>query len=87
GVRDYVDKNGFESVVYGLSGGIDSSLVALIATDALGPDRVTSVVMPSPYSSPETQADARRTAENLGTRLLEYDISEQMKGYDEMLAE
>jgi NAD+ synthase (glutamine-hydrolysing) len=87
GVRDYVDKNGFESVVYGLSGGIDSSLVALIATDALGPDRVTSVVMPSPYSSPETQADARRTAENLGTRLLEYDISEPMKGYDELLSE
>jgi NAD+ synthase (glutamine-hydrolysing) len=87
GVRDYVDKNGFERIVYGLSGGIDSSLVALIATDALGADRVTSVVMPSPYSSEETQADARRTAENLGTQLLEYDISEPMKGYDEMLAE
>jgi NAD+ synthase (glutamine-hydrolysing) len=87
GVRDYVDKNGFESVVFGLSGGIDSSLVALIAVDALGPDRVTAVVMPSPYSSPETQADARRTAENLGTHLLEYDISDPMKGYDEMLAE
>jgi NAD+ synthase (glutamine-hydrolysing) len=87
GVRDYVEKNGFERVVYGLSGGIDSSLVALIATDALGADRVTSVVMPSPYSSEETQADARRTAENLGTRLLEYDISDPMKGYDEMLAE
>jgi NAD+ synthase (glutamine-hydrolysing) len=87
GVRDYVEKNGFESVVFGLSGGIDSSLVALVAADALGPDRVTAVVMPSPYSAPETQADARRTAENLGTRLLEYDISEPMKGYDEMLAE
>jgi NAD+ synthase (glutamine-hydrolysing) len=87
GVRDYVEKNGFESVVFGLSGGIDSSLVELIAADALGPDRVTSVVMPSPYSSPETQADARRTAENLGTHLLEYDISDPMKGYDEMLAE
>jgi NAD+ synthase (glutamine-hydrolysing) len=87
GVRDYVDKNGFERVVYGLSGGIDSSLVALIAADALGPERVTSVVMPSPYSSPETQADARRTAENLGTQLLEYDISDPMKGFDDMLAE
>ncbi|MEA2442421.1 MAG: hypothetical protein QOH76_3845 [Thermoleophilaceae bacterium] len=87
GVRDYVDKNGFESVVFGLSGGIDSSLVALIATDALGPERVTSVVMPSPYSSPETQADARRTAENLGTKLLEYDISEPMEGFDALLAE
>src|SRR4051812_16910158 len=87
GVRDYVDKNGFESVVFGLSGGIDSSLVALIAVDAVGPERVTAVVMPSPYSSPETQADARRTAENLGTRLLEYDISDPMKGYDELLSE
>jgi NAD+ synthase (glutamine-hydrolysing) len=87
GVRDYVDKNGFECVVFGLSGGIDSSLVALIAADALGPERVVSVVMPSPYSTPETQADARRTAENLGTRLLEYDISEPMEGFDELLAE
>src|SRR4051794_34782961 len=87
GVRDYVDKNGFESVVFGLSGGIDSSLVALIAVDAVGPERVTAVGMPSPYSSPETQADARRTAENLGTRLLEYDISDPMKGYDELLSE
>src|SRR4051812_39721050 len=76
GVRDYVDKNGFASVVFGLSGGIDSSLVALIAADALGPDRVTAVVMPSPYSAPETQADARRTAENLGTRLIAYATSE-----------
>src|SRR3954451_14015665 len=87
GLRDYVEKNGFESVVFGLSGGIDSSLVALIAVDALGPERVTAVVMPPPSSSEETQADARRTAENLGTHLLEYDISEPMKGYDEMLAE
>jgi NAD+ synthase (glutamine-hydrolysing) len=87
GVRDYVEKNGFESVVFGLSGGIDSSLVALIAADALGPDRVTSVVMPSPYSSKETQADARRTAENLGTRLLEYDISGPMAAYEELLRE
>src|SRR5205085_12663985 len=84
GVRDYVDKNGFESVVFGLSGGIDSSLVALIAVDALGPDRVTAVVMPSPYSSKETQADARRTAENLGRHLLEYYIAAPMKGYDEL---
>ena len=51
GTRDYVDKNGFEHVVLGLSGGIDSTLVALVAVDALGADRVTSVVMPSPYSS------------------------------------
>jgi NAD+ synthase (glutamine-hydrolysing) len=87
GVRDYVEKNGFEEVVFGLSGGIDSSLVALIAVDALGADRVTSVVMPSPYSAEETQADARRTAENLGTKLLEYNIEAPMKGYEELLAE
>jgi NAD+ synthase (glutamine-hydrolysing) len=87
GVRDYVEKNGFEEVVFGLSGGIDSSLVALIAVDALGADRVTSVVMPSPYSSEETQADARRTAENLGTKLLEYSIEAPMNGYEELLAE
>src|SRR3954452_23419517 len=87
GVRDYVDKNGFESVVFGLSGGIDSSLVALIAADALGAGRGAAVVRPSPSAAREPQAAARRTAENLGTRLLEYDISEPMKGYDEMLAE
>jgi NAD+ synthase (glutamine-hydrolysing) len=86
GVRDYVDKNGFKRVVFGLSGGIDSSLVALIAADALGPERVTAVVMPSPYSSEETQSDARRTAENLGTDLLEYDIASAMRAYDELLA-
>jgi NAD+ synthase (glutamine-hydrolysing) len=86
-VRDYVEKNGFEEVVFGLSGGIDSSLVALIAVDALGADRVTSVVMPSPYSAEETQADARRTAENLGTKLLEYGISAPMEGYEKLLSE
>ena len=59
GLRDYVDKNGFERVVIALSGGIDSALAALIAVDALGPDRVTCVSMPSPYSSDGTRADAR----------------------------
>ena len=62
GVRDYVAKNGFEHVVLGLSGGIDSTLVALIAADALGPERVSAVVMPSRYSSEGTQSDARRLA-------------------------
>ena len=58
GTRDYVTKNGFEHVVLGLSGGIDSTLVALIAVDALGPERVTCVTMPSPYSSEGTRGDA-----------------------------
>ena len=56
GLRDYVEKNGFEHVVLGLSGGIDSALVALVAADALGPERVTCVSMPSPYSSEGTAA-------------------------------
>src|SRR4051794_6683714 len=85
GVRDYVEKNGFKHVVLGLSGGIDSALVALIATDALGADRVTNVVMPSPYSSGETQEDARAIARNLGTGLVEFDIEPLMKSYDKVL--
>jgi NAD+ synthase (glutamine-hydrolysing) len=85
GTRDYVEKNGFKRVVLGLSGGIDSALVALIATDALGADRVTTVVMPSPYSSSETQEDARAIARNLGTQLIEFDIAPLMEGYDEVL--
>ena len=66
GLRDYVEKNGFERVVLALSGGIDSALVALVAVDALGPERVTCVSMPSPYSSEGTRADARAIAANLG---------------------
>jgi NAD+ synthase (glutamine-hydrolysing) len=86
GTRDYVEKNGFERVVLGLSGGIDSALVALIAADALGGDRVTTVVMPSPYSSGETQEDARTIARNLGTQLIEFDIAPLMEDYDQVLA-
>jgi NAD+ synthase (glutamine-hydrolysing) len=87
GVRDYVEKNGFKHVVFGLSGGIDSALVAMIAADALGPDRVTSVVMPSPYSSGETQEDARAIARNLGTDLIELRIEEPMQAFEQVLAE
>jgi NAD+ synthase (glutamine-hydrolysing) len=87
GLRDYVDKNGFQHVVLALSGGIDSALVALIATDALGPERVTCVVMPSPHSSEETQADARRIAANLGTGLLEIPIEPAMDAYADLLRE
>jgi NAD+ synthase (glutamine-hydrolysing) len=87
GVRDYVDKNGFERVVLGLSGGIDSALTACVAVDALGPERVACAVMPSPYSSEETQRDARRIAENLGIERFELSLEGAMRGYDEVLAE
>jgi NAD+ synthase (glutamine-hydrolysing) len=87
GLRDYVRKNGFEHVVLALSGGIDSALVALIATDALGPDRVTCVVMPSPHSSEGTQSDARRIASNLGVDVLELPIADAMRTYGTLLDE
>ena len=86
GLRDYVEKNGFGRVVLGLSGGIDSALVACIATDALGADRVCAVIMPSPYSSPETQDDARRLASNLGVEALELPIESTMEAYERTLA-
>jgi NAD+ synthase (glutamine-hydrolysing) len=86
GVRDYVEKNGFERVVIALSGGIDSALVALVAVDALGAGRVTCVGMPSPYSSEGTRRDARAIAENLGTQFLELSIEDAMRGFDELLA-
>jgi NAD+ synthase (glutamine-hydrolysing) len=85
GLRDYVDKNGFEHVVLGLSGGIDSALVALVAADALGPERVTCVSMPSPYSSEGTRSDAQVIAENLGVDYREIGIGAAMESYDEML--
>jgi NAD+ synthase (glutamine-hydrolysing) len=85
GLRDYVDKNGFDHAVLGLSGGIDSALVACVAADALGPERVTAAVMPSPYSSAETQADARTVAANLGLECLELDIAPAMDAYERLL--
>jgi NAD+ synthase (glutamine-hydrolysing) len=69
GTRDYVEKNGFREVVIGLSGGIDSSLVATIAVDALGPERVHGVAMPSRFSSAGSLDDARALAANLGIDL------------------
>ncbi len=87
GLRDYVEKNGFRHVVLGLSGGIDSALVACLAADALGPERVSAAVMPSPYSSPETQGDARALAAHLGLRIHELAIAPMMDAYAQALHE
>ncbi|MGI8749480.1 MAG: NAD+ synthase, partial [Thermoleophilaceae bacterium] len=86
GLRDYADKNGFDRVVVGLSGGIDSALVTLIAVDALGADRVTCVIMPSTYSTDATQSDARRIAENLDADVVEIAIEPAMEVYEQLLA-
>jgi len=86
GLRDYIKKNRFEHVVLGLSGGIDSALAICIAVDALGSEAVTAVVMPSPYSSIATQADARQLAKNLECELVEFAIEPLMKSYDDVLA-
>jgi NAD+ synthase (glutamine-hydrolysing) len=86
GTRDYVTKNGFADVVVGLSGGIDSSLVAAIAVDALGPEHVIGVIMPSRYSSAGSIADATRLAEHLGIRTLTVPIEPAHRAFLEMLA-
>ncbi|MFN8524126.1 MAG: NAD+ synthase [Chloroflexota bacterium] len=85
GTRDYIKKNGFERVLIGLSGGIDSSLVAAVAVDALGAERVTGVSMPSRYSSRGSKSDARRLAENLGIQYLTVPIEPAFKAYLGML--
>jgi NAD+ synthase (glutamine-hydrolysing) len=87
GLRDYVGKNGFAHVVLGLSGGIDSALVATIAADALTPANVSVVVMPSEFSSAATQSDARQLAATLGVDTLELPIAAVMSSYEELLAE
>ena len=86
GVRDYVEKNGFERVVIALSGGIDSALTALVAVDALGAERVTCVSMPSQYSSEGTRSDAQRIAENLGVDFREVPIEDAMQAYERALS-
>jgi NAD+ synthetase len=86
GTRDYLRKNGFDRAVIGLSGGIDSALTAVVATDALGPDRVTSVAMPSPYSSPGSITDAKHLAGALGTEWLELRIDDIMEAFATALA-
>ncbi len=87
GLRDYVAKNGFSRVVLGLSGGIDSALVAAIAVDALGPGGVSVAVMPSPHSSLATQSDARLLADNLGVERFEFAIAPAMDAYESTLGE
>jgi NAD+ synthase (glutamine-hydrolysing) len=76
GTRDYVRKTGFSKAIVGLSGGIDSSLTAVIAADALGPENVLGVSMPSAYSSEGSKTDARQLAENLGIQLITIPIEE-----------
>ena len=87
GTRDYVRKNGFSEVILGLSGGIDSSLVAAIAVDALGADRVTGVLMPSRFSSAGSITDATELAANLGLATLTIPIEPAHDAFLSMLAE
>jgi NAD+ synthase/NAD+ synthase (glutamine-hydrolysing) len=86
GTRDYVHKCGFSGVLLGLSGGIDSSLVAAIAAQALGPQNVLGVLMPSPYTSPRSVQDAIELAQNLGIKTITMSITDIMKSYDQELA-
>jgi NAD+ synthase (glutamine-hydrolysing) len=86
GTRDYVQKSGFKRVVLGLSGGIDSALVAAIAVEALGRENVVGVTMPSPYSSTGTRNDARRVAKNLGIEFMRLPITSVFNQFKRALA-
>jgi NAD+ synthase len=85
GLRDYVSKSGFGSVLLGLSGGIDSALVAVLAVDALGADKVHAVMLPSPYTAAESLHDAAQLANNLGIRLDTVPIALAMTVFDQLL--
>src|SRR5205085_9748291 len=87
GVRDYARKTRFCKVLLGLSGGVDSALTAAIAADAMGPENVLGVMMPSVYSSQGSVSDSEELARNLGIRTLTLPISPIMKIYDATLAE
>jgi NAD+ synthase (glutamine-hydrolysing) len=87
GLRDYVAKNGFDAVIVSVSGGIDSAVTAALTVEALGPERVHCVSMPSRYSSEETRTDARLLAENLGCDFRELPIEPVVEAYTEVLAE
>jgi NAD+ synthase len=82
---DYVDKNGFPGVVLGMSGGIDSAISAAIAADALGPDRVWAVMMPSQYTSPESLEDAKACADALGVRYDIIDVEPTIASFNSVL--
>jgi len=86
GLRDYVGKNRFPGVIMGLSGGIDSALSAAVAVDAIGPDKVHCVMMPSPYTSQESLDDAAEAADLLGIAYDSIPIQSAMTAFDEMLA-
>jgi len=85
GVRDYVEKNGFSGVILGLSGGVDSAIVAVLAVDALGPERVRVVMMPSDYTADISLADAEELADNLGLTLETIALRAGMDAFDSML--
>jgi NAD+ synthase (glutamine-hydrolysing) len=87
GVKDYAHKCGFKQALLGLSGGIDSALVAAIAVDALGAENILGILMPSPYSSDHSITDAKQLAQNLGIKTQTVPIEPVMKSYDESLAE
>ena len=85
GVRDYVEKNGFPGVILGLSGGVDSAIVAVLAVDALGPEHVRVVMMPSDYTADISLADAEELADNLGLTLETIALRAGMDAFDSML--
>ncbi|MFC1490643.1 NAD+ synthase [Candidatus Latescibacterota bacterium] len=87
GTRDYIRKNGFSKAVIGLSGGIDSALVAAIAVTALGAENVTGITMPSEYTSSETRTDAEILADNLGIGFKELPISQLFREFTGTLAD
>ena len=86
GLRDYVRKNGFDEIVVSVSGGIDSAVTATLAVEALGPDHVHCVSMPSRYSSEGTRSDAHRLAENLGCDFRELPIEPVVEAFGSVLA-
>jgi NAD+ synthase (glutamine-hydrolysing) len=87
GVRDYIGKNGFPGAILGLSGGIDSALVLAIAVDALGADKVRTVMMPSPYTADISWMDARDMAARMGVRYDEISIAPQFEAFRQALAQ
>jgi NAD+ synthase (glutamine-hydrolysing) len=87
GTRDYIHKNGFEKVVIGLSGGIDSAIVATIAVDALGKDNVIGISMPSRYSSTGSVTDTKQLVHNLGVKLKTINIEKPFQSYLDTLSE